>query len=171
MFCHNRQRIESLYFCRAPSEITREINQGKSMGRPRQVRKEELKYMNTSGILNKHLKWWPRSFLFSDFKHFILYWSIADLQCYGNFRWAVKGLSHAIMYLFTPKCPSHAGCHIALCRVSCAIQQILIGHPFWIRQSVRESSKFPNYPFCRPLSLPTTISLFSKSVSFFLFCK
>ena len=23
---------------------------------------------------------------FSDFKHFILYWSIADLQCYGNFR-------------------------------------------------------------------------------------
>lgn len=57
MFCHNKQRIESLYFCRAPSEITSEINQGKSMKRPRQVTKEELKLLEYKWeTINKHLK-------------------------------------------------------------------------------------------------------------------
>ena len=50
MFCHNRQRIESLYFCRAPSEITSEINQGKSWKRRRQVTKEELKEHGISHV-------------------------------------------------------------------------------------------------------------------------
>ena len=34
------------------------------------------------------------------------------------------------MYPFSPKPRSHSGCHIRLSRVSCAIEQVLVGYPF-----------------------------------------
>ena len=29
-----------------------------------------------------------------------------------------------------PQAPSHPGCHVTLCRVPCAVQQVLVGYPF-----------------------------------------
>ena len=40
------------------------------------------------------------------------------------------------MYPFSPKYPSHSGCHITLSRVPCSIQQVLVGYPFKIQQCV-----------------------------------
>jgi len=31
-----------------------------------------------------------------------LYWSIADKQSYGSFRWTAKGLSHAYTCIYSP---------------------------------------------------------------------
>ena len=55
------------------------------------------------------------------------------------------------MYPFSPKLPFHPGCHITLSRVPCAIQQDLVGYPFWIYQSVHVPPKLPNYPFLASL--------------------
>ena len=35
------------------------------------------------------------------------------------------------MYPLSPKFPSHPGCHVTLSRVPCAIQQDLVGYPFY----------------------------------------
>ena len=34
------------------------------------------------------------------------------------------------MYQFSPKLPSHPGCHITWSRVPCAAKQVLVGYPF-----------------------------------------
>ena len=51
-------------------------------------------------------------------------WLIADYRCYNSFRWKVKeGIQpYMYMYPFSPKLPSHTGCHITLSKVPCAIQ-------------------------------------------------
>ena len=62
----------------------------------------------------------PRMIL--QFFKFILYWSIADLQCH-EFQLDSEGTqSHIYMYPFSPKLPSHPGCHVTLSRVPCAVQ-------------------------------------------------
>ena len=33
-------------------------------------------------------------------------------------------------YPFSPKLPSHPGCHITLSRVPCAVQEVLVDYPF-----------------------------------------
>ena len=33
---------------------------------------------------------------------------------------------YTYMYLFSPKLPSYPGCHIALSRFACALQQVLV---------------------------------------------
>ena len=68
------------------------------------------------------------------------------------------------MHPFFPKPHCYPGWHIALSRVPCAVQDVLVGYPFWIQQCVQDLPKLPNYPL--PLA---TISSFSKSVSLFLF--
>ena len=63
-------------------------------------------------------------FVFFFPKLLLLYWSIDDWQCYNSFRWTAKGLSHIYTNIhFSPKLPSHPGCHITLSRVPCAVQR------------------------------------------------
>ena len=40
------------------------------------------------------------------------------------------------MHAFSPKLRSHPACHIALSRVPCAVQQVLVGNPFKIQPCV-----------------------------------
>ena len=61
---------------------------------------------------------------------------------------------------------SHVGYNKILSRIPCAIQEVLVGYPFKIQQCVHVYIKLPNCPF-----LSASISLFSTSVSLFLFCK
>ena len=50
----------------------------------------------------------------------------------GQFQVHSKGTQPYIyMYPFFPKLPSHPGYHITLSRVPCAIQQVLVGYPFY----------------------------------------
>ena len=44
-------------------------------------------------------------------------------------EWRKSSISH-VHVAFSPKLPFHPGCHIALSRIPCAIQQALVGQPF-----------------------------------------
>ena len=48
-------------------------------------------------------------------------------------------------YPFSPKLRSHPGCHTTSSRVPCALQQVLVGSPFSMQQSVSVHPTVPNY--------------------------
>ena len=73
------------------------------------------------------------------FKLFILYWTIANEQCFDSFRWTAKGLSLTYIYIYIhiyihvsilPQSPLHPDCHIALSCVPCTVQLVLVGCAF-----------------------------------------
>ena len=72
------------------------------------------------------------------------------------------------MYPFSPKLPSHPGCHRILSRAPCAIQQVLVGYPFTysgVHPSIPNSPAIPSPIPLAPAWQP--LSLFSdSSVSF-----
>ena len=68
---------------------------------------------------------------------------------------------YTYMYPFSPKLPSHPGCHIALSRVACALQQVLVIHLKY--SSAYMTIPAPHLSFPSSFSL-ATISLFSKSL-------
>ena len=73
------------------------------------------------------------------------------------------------IYLLFFRFYSHIGHYRVLSRVACAIQQVLISYLFYIQQCVFVNPNLPIYPISSsPL---VTISLFSTSVTLFLFCK
>ena len=48
-----------------------------------------------------------------------------------RFQVDLKGTQPYIsIYSFSPKLPSHKGCHITLSRVPCTVQKVLSGYPF-----------------------------------------
>ena len=53
-----------------------------------------------------------------------------------------------------PQLLSHAGCHISLSRVPCAIQEFHVAYPLLIEQYVHVHPKLPNYS--SPSSSPST---------------
>ena len=74
------------------------------------------------------------------------------------------------IYIFFSRFFSLIGYYKILGIVPCAIQQVLVVHLFYIQQCVYVNPKFPIYP-SPPFSPLVTISLFSMSVSLFLFCR
>ena len=55
----------------------------------------------------------------------------SQLTMLGQFQVDRKGTqSYIYMYPFSPKLPTHLGCHITLSRVPCALQQVLVCYPF-----------------------------------------
>ena len=54
------------------------------------------------------------------FLHFV--WGYSWLTILWQFQVARKG-TQPYMYLFSPKLPSHPGCHVMLSRVPCALQR------------------------------------------------
>ena len=57
-----------------------------------------------------------------------LNWTYSQLTMSWWFQWDSKGTQPYIyMYPFSPKPPSHPGCHMTLSRVPCAVQQVLAG--------------------------------------------
>ena len=82
-------------------------------------------------------------------------------QCCDSLRWTAKGLSHTYkcIHPFSPKLPSDLGCHITLSRVPCAMQQDLVGYPYFKYGSVCMS--IPNFltvpsPHSSPLTAGST---------------
>ena len=54
---------------------------------------------------------------------------------------------YVFLYPFSPKLPSHPGCHITLSRVHCARQYVLVGYPFQIQRCIHVHPKVPIYLF------------------------
>ena len=77
---------------------------------------------------------------------------------------------HIYMHPFSPKLPSHPGCHITLSRVPCAVysRSLLVIHFIYSMYMSIPNSLVIHFPHSSPLA---TIDSFSKSVSLFLFCK
>ena len=73
------------------------------------------------------------------------------------------------MYSFFFKFYSHVGHFRVLNRVPCAVQQVLTSDLFYVYLCVYVSSNLPVYP--HSLCLLVSTSLFSTSVTQFLFCK
>ena len=73
-------------------------------------------------------------------------------------------------HLFSFRFFSHRDHHRILGRVPCALQQVPVGRSFHIPQCAHANLKHSVCPH-HQLSPLVTISLFSKSVSHFLFCK
>ena len=89
----------------------------------------------------------------------ILNCGVANKQCCDSFSCDCstmlnsKGTQPYIyVYPFFTKLFYHPGCHIMLSKVPCAIQQVLVGYPFYIQQWVHVDPKLLNYPF--PASFP-----------------
>ena len=67
---------------------------------------------------------------FIKFFYFVL--GITDEQRCDSYRQTAKELSHTYTCIhFSSKPASHPSCHITLSRVPCAVQQVLVGYPFY----------------------------------------
>ena len=102
---------------------------------------------------------------FAIFKPF--YSSVADLQCCANFccttKWPSHNIEHSLSYIiFVMVYPK------GLDIVPCAVQQDLIASKCTTLHLLAPNSQFIPLPLPPPLA---TTSLFSTSVSLFLFCR
>ena len=67
------------------------------------------------------------------FKLSILYWGNNWLTMLWEFQVNSEGTQPSMyMYPFSPKSPSHPGCHMTLSRVPCTAQKVFVGYPFHI---------------------------------------